>query len=183
LLMLVMNSPSGAMSIADDEDANDALGTAGIQILRGTDPSAHVGIFSLTPGDVDFLGLGPLDAGDIITAVTTPLEGGLFEVPDTMLGVFRADGDRLIFNNDAGEVGLGSLIHFLVPSAGDYFLAVTGRGDDDFDGFHDQFEQPHGEDGRYLFTVGLVPIPEPSTLPLLIAGIAGLAALPRIRRR
>ncbi len=164
LYLLLIGAPAGAMSIVDDEDANDELGTAGVQISRGADPSAHVGRFNLTRNDVDFLGLGPLIAGDVITAVTTPLEDGFFRVPDTILGVFNAAGVRLAFNDDAGP-GFGSAIRFLVPSAGDYFLAVSGFGDSGFQGLHD-------EEGRYAFTVSLVPIPIPNTPPDCSAAIA-----------
>ena len=93
LLMLLISAPAGALLIVDDENANDEIGTAGIQISRGgADPGVYVGTFSLTRNDVDFIGLGPLVAGDVITAVTTPLEDGFFEVPDTILGVFNDEG-------------------------------------------------------------------------------------------
>ncbi len=162
--MLLISAPAGAMSIVDDENANDQIGTAGIQIPREADPSADVGIFSLTRNDVDFVGLGPLVAGDVITAVTTPLEDGFFQVPDTILGVFNAAGIRLALNDDAGD-GFGSAIRFLVPADGDYFLGVSGFGDFSFEGFHD-------EEGRYAFTVSLVPIPIPNTPPDCSAAIA-----------
>jgi hypothetical protein len=165
LLMLLIGAPAGAMSIVDDENANDEIGTAGIQIPREADPSAYAGSFSLTRNDADFVGLGPLVAGDVITAVTTPLEDGFFGVPDTILGVFNAAGVRLAFNDDAGDLGFGSAIRFLVPSAGDYFLAVSGFGDNLFEGLHN-------EDGRYVFTVSLAPIPIPNMPPDCSAAIA-----------
>ncbi len=148
--MLLISAPAAAIPIVDDENANDAIGTAGIQISRGAEPSAYVGNFSLTRNDADFLGLGALVAGDLITAVTTPLEDDVFEDPDTILGVFNAAGVRLAFNDDAGDLGFGSAIRFRVPSDGDYFLAVSGFGDTLFQGLHD-------EEGSYVFTVSLAP--------------------------
>ncbi len=62
-------------------DAKRIFTDLAAEIFAGSVPSAHVGIFSLTPNDVDFLGLGPVVAGDVITAVTTPLEDGIFQVP------------------------------------------------------------------------------------------------------
>ena len=164
LLMLLIGAPAEAMPIVDDENANDSIGTAGIQISRGAEPSAYVGSFSLTRNDADFVGLGALVAGDVITAVTTPLEDDVFETPDTILGVFNAAGVRLAFNDDAGA-GFGSAIRFRVPSAGDYFLAVSGLGDALFQGLHD-------EDGSYVFTVSLDLIPIPNTPPDCSAAIA-----------
>jgi hypothetical protein len=148
--LLTISVPAGAASIVDDENANDGIGTAGIQIARETDPSAYVGDFSLTSGDVDFLGLGALLVGDVITVATTPLEDGAFGVPDTILGVFDAAGARLAFNDDDDAGGFASTIRFLVPSAGNYFVAASGFGDNLFEGLHDK-------EGAYIFTVSLDP--------------------------
>jgi len=142
--------PTGVVSIVDDESANDQIGTAGSQISRGTDPNAYAGIFSLVAGDVDFLGLGALLAGDAITVVTTPLEDGAFGVPDTILGVFDSAGVRLAFNDDDDAGGFASTIRFRVPSAGDYFVGVSGFGDNLFEGLHDK-------QGAYVFLVSLDP--------------------------
>ncbi len=155
LLMLLIGAPAGAMPIVDDENANDEIETAGSLPPRPrrpckADPSAYAGSFSLIRNDLDFLGLGPLAAGDVITAVTTPLEDAFFEAPDTILGVFNAAGVRLDFNDDAGNLGFGSAIRFRVPSDGDCFLAVSGFGDTLFQGLHD-------EEGSYVFTVSLAP--------------------------
>ena len=160
--VFTISVPAGTNSILDDENANDQIGTAGIQISGGPDPSAYVGSFDLGGSDVDFVGLGSLVAGDVITAVTTPLEDGFFNVPDTLLGVFDAAGVQLTFSDDAGS-GFGSAIRFLVPSAGSYFLGVTGFGDSLFQGLHN-------EQGQYVFTVSVspstsTPNPTPTATP------------------
>jgi hypothetical protein len=154
--LLAISVPAGAASIVDDEDANDGIGTAGIQIARGTDLSAYVGDFSLTSSDVDFLGLGALLVGDVITVVTTPIEDGAFGVPDTILGVFDTAGVRLAFNDDDDAGGFASTIRFLVPSAGEYFVAISGFGDNLFEGLHDK-------EGAYILTVVLDPDPSAPT--------------------
>jgi len=157
-LMLLTSTSAGAESIVDDESANDSVGTAGIQIPHEADPNAHVGILSLFPGDADFVGLGSLSAGDVITAATTPLEGADFFSPDTVLGVFDAAGTNLAFNDDAGGIGFGSALAFEVSSAGDYFVAVSGFGDPTFEGFH-------SESGSYVLTISVAPVPAPNTAP------------------
>jgi hypothetical protein len=159
LLMLLTGATAGAGTIVDDESANDLIETAGIQIPREADSSAYVGIFTLSPAqDVDFVGLGPLAAGDVITAATTPLEDSRFRDPDTVLGVFNAAGDRLAINDDAGGLVFGSALAFEVFSAGDYFVAVSGTGDPTFQGFH-------SESGSYALTISLVPVSAPNTPP------------------
>lgn len=157
-LMLWIGAPAGAGTIADDESANDLIETAGIQISRAAEPDADAGDFALLPGDVDFVGIGPLAVGDVITAVTTPLEGSGFSSPDTILAVFDAAGSLVAYNDDAGGVSPGSALAFEVVSDGDYFVAVSGYGDPTFEGIH-------GKSGRYALTISLVPVSAPNAAP------------------
>jgi len=165
LLMLLTSASAHATPLAEDESANDAIATAGIQIPGGANPSAHVGVFSLAAGEADFVGLGPLGAGDVITAATTPLEGSGFSSPDTILAIFDAAGTRLAFDDDAPGIGVGSALAFDVPVAGDYFVAVSGFGDPTFEGFH-------SKTGSYALTISLVPVPVSNTPPDCSAAVA-----------
>ncbi len=158
LLMMLTSAPAGAGAIVDDESANDSIETAGIQIPREAGPSAYAGDFMLVPGDVDFVGLGSLAAGDVITAATTPLEGSGFFTPDTILGVFDAAGFRVAYNDDAGGLSPGSALAFEVVSDGDYFVAVSGYGDPTFEGIH-------SKSGRYALTISLIPVSAPNAPP------------------
>ena len=93
LLMLLTGATAGAGTIVDDESANDLIETAGIQIPHEADSSAYVGDFSLIPAqDTDFVGLGSLVAGDVITAATTPLEGSGFSDSRHASRCFRRRG-------------------------------------------------------------------------------------------
>jgi hypothetical protein len=176
LMILLAHAPAGASSLVDDEDANDSVDTAGIQTPREADPSAYVGEFNLGASDVDFVGLGPLVEGDVITAITTPLEDGSFNSPDTALGVFDAAGDLLLFNDDAGDSGFGSGLRFTVESDGPHFLGVTGWEDDDFMGFHD-------EEGDYALTFSVLPVLLPNSPPDCSTAIADPAQLRSPNRR
>jgi len=158
LLMLSIGAPAGAGTIADDESANDLIETAGIQIPRASEPDAHAGDFTLVAGDVDFVGIGPLVAGDVITAATTPLEGSGFSAPDTILAVFDDAGSLVAYNDDAGALSPGSALAFEVVSDGDYFVAVSGYGDPTFEGFH-------SKSGRYALTISLIPVSAPNAAP------------------
>jgi hypothetical protein len=165
LMILLAHTPAGASSLVDDEDANDSIDTAGIQIPRERDPSAYVGEFNLGPNDVDFVGLGPLVEGDVITAISTPLEDGFFNFPDTAFGVFDAAGDLLLFNDDAGNEGFGSGLRFRVEEDGAHFLGVTGWEDEGFMGFHE-------EEGDYALTISVLPVPLPNSPPDCSTAIA-----------
>jgi len=158
LLMMLTVAPAGAGTLVDDESANDLIETAGIQISREAEPNAHAGDFTLIAGDVDFVGIGPLAAGDVITAATTPLEGSGFSNPDTILGVFDTAGFLVAYNDDAGGLSPGSALAFEVLSDGNYFVAVSGYGDPTFEGIHNKF-------GRYALTISLVPVSAPNAPP------------------
>ena len=168
LFALLFAAPARAL-LTDDEPANNAIATAGTQLTRLNGPVADAGFFSLFEGDVDFVGIAALVVGDVITAVTTPLEDEFLEMPDTVLGLFDAQGQLLAFNDDAANDddgdGFGSLIRYRVLEDGDYYVGVSGALDLDFEG-------DHSEDGRYALSLSVAPIPEPSTIVLLGAGIA-----------
>ncbi|MDH3214211.1 MAG: PEP-CTERM sorting domain-containing protein [Myxococcales bacterium] len=171
-----------ARALIDDVDpANDTrLGTpTGLSFNEGL-LRHDAGVLELEPGDVDWISLGSLSVGDVVTAVTTPLEDAIFEDPDTILGVFDSSGALVAFSDDSFNEennfdGLGSLVRYLVTSADGYWVAVSGFGDDvNFDG-------SHSEDGEYLLQASVVAVPEPSTMMLLGLGVVALAT--RARRR
>jgi hypothetical protein len=147
-MLLVLAAPAGA--VLTDGPCNDALVVASgpcapgapIQMVKTGLVTTDAGELELVAGDIDFVGIGVLSAGDIVTVTTTPLDDPPdFEVPDTMLGVFDSTtdpgGDILCLgddeaNNDLlscpGEdcVGSGSLCRFTIPAPGNYWVGVAG---------------------------------------------------------
>ncbi len=114
LVLVLLAAPASAL-LSDDESANDDIATAAIQIVNTGQLTVDTGVLSLFPqsefgvfdGDLDYLGISGLRAGDRITVSTTPLDSpcldpenpdpeehcltaGDFEVPDTLLGIFDA---------------------------------------------------------------------------------------------
>ncbi len=115
--------------------------------------------------DVDFFKVH-LPAGELITASIfdyTPDDG--FD-NDSILGVFDPAGTLFDFDDDDGP-GFLSSIHFFTPEGeeGDWAFAVSGFGDDDFDG-------SHGEEFQYRLVLS---IPEPATFGLMLVGAALVA--------
>ncbi len=180
LMALFLASPAGAL-LLDEEDANDQAATTPttLSVVEG-DLRFDAGILALEPGDVDWIFLGSLAAGDVVTATTTPLDDTVFEEPDTLLGLFDGEGSLVAFSDDASNEeftfdGLGSLIRYLVSDAGEYWLVVSGFGDDV------AFDGSHTETGSYLLQVSVAPIPEPGTWLLVLGGTVGLALAGRRR--
>ena len=162
----------------------------------------HAGELTLVDGDIDYLGIGNLAVGDIVTVSTTPLDDVKFEKPDTLIGLFTSGGSRECENDDTinnalgspASAGFGSLCRFVIDSAGTWFVGVTGSGDPPFDGIHYQ-------NGVYELHVTInalvpptpaptatptatpTPTPEPGVMLQLVSGGVGLAWLQRRRNR
>jgi len=167
MLILVAARPAGAV-LTDEEPSNNTIGTAAIQIVPTAAVTTDGGQFTLAPAnDIDYLGIGSLAVGDIVTVSTTPLDDVLFKDPDTMIGLFtsgesrKCDGDDSV-NNELVNFpgGKGSLCRFTIDSAGTWYVGVTGWTDPPFNG-------NHFESGVYELHVtinALVP-PNPTPTP------------------
>lgn len=174
-------APAEAVTLTDDEPDNDSINTAAIDMVVTGGVGTHAGELELVPGDIDYLGISGLVAGDIVTITTTPLEDAAFETPDTIIGLFDDVGSEECesddaFNNelDPFPTGYGGLCRFVISSAGDYYVGVTGYTSNPFDG-------QHTVTGTYQLSVTVIP--EPAALLQLVAGATGLAALGWRRRR
>ncbi len=148
LMLLVLAAPAGA--VLTDGPCNDAIVVASgpcapgapIQMVKTGPVTTDGGELELVAGDIDFLGIGALSAGDIVTVSTTPLDDSAFEVPDTIVGLFDStttDPTSMILcrnddapNNDLNNCpggncpGRGSLCRFLILAPGNYYVGVTG---------------------------------------------------------
>ena len=187
-LLSVIASPAAALLI-DQEPTNNSVATAEIQV--SIPPTENVVVvdagiltFVVGGGDLDYLGIGGLLAGDVVNVSTTPLgDPPVFEIPDTIVGLFTDNGSSECvgddaFNNDLDQfpTGFGSLCRFAIPANGDYFIGVTGFSANPFDG-------AHFEEGKYSLTLNVTRIPEPGVLLQLVSGALGLAVLNARRRR
>jgi hypothetical protein len=140
-MLLVLAAPTGAI-ITDQEPANDTIAAAPFVLSKTGPVTTAGGELVLVAGDIDFLGIAALSAGDIITVSTTPLDDAAFEVPDTIVGLFddtTTDPTTMIlcrgddaYNNDMDSCpggdcpGWGSLCRFRVPAPGNYYVGVSG---------------------------------------------------------
>jgi hypothetical protein len=185
MLMLVAIASPARAQLTDQEPSNNSIATAAIQMTGDVTMSSGVGVFTFGGGggDTDYLGIGDLIAGDVVTASTTPLlDPPDFESPDTILGLFDSNETMLCvyddaFNNELDEfpMGYGSLCRLEIPVDGDYFVGVTGFSAAPFDG-------AHFEEGPYAVTVTIMPLPEPGVILQLASGLLGLALLDKRRR-
>jgi hypothetical protein len=209
VVMLVWVAPLPAAAVlTDDEPSNNDIGTAAVQIVPTAAVTTDGGELTLTAasspsafdGDTDYLGIGSLAVGDIVTVSTTPLDDVLFKDPDTMIGLFTSGGSMECEGDDSinNELvmfpgGKGSLCRFTIDSAGTWYVGVTGYSDDPFNGAH----YASGEYELHVTINALVvppsptppatptptPTPEPGVILQLVLGGIGLAWLNRRRNR
>jgi hypothetical protein len=168
LMLLVLAAPAGAV-ITDVEPANDSVATAPIMLSKNGVVTTDGGELELVAGDIDFLGIAALSAGDVVTVTTTPLDDADLEIPDTMVGLFDSsttDPTQMILcmgddtaNNDlitdpgGNEIGFGSLCRFGITAPGDYYVGVTGFRADDPPGCNPP------DCTSYPFDGGIGPVP------------------------
>ena len=175
LMVLTLAAPAGAI-ITDVEPANDSVATAPIQVIKTGPVTTDGGELELVAGDIDFVGIAALNAGDVVTVTTTPLDDADLEVPDTMVGLFdsnTADPTQAILclgddisNNDlivgpgGSSIGRGSLCRFGITAPGDYYVGVTGFRSASPPGCDPAAPTGHPDEcSSYPFDGGIGPIP------------------------
>ncbi len=168
LQIFLLGAVAASHAVFIDLEPNNSI-PAAQAIDRPLGAFADVGIMSLTEGDVDVLQIS-LWAGEVLTAITTPMENAVFTSSDTRMTLFDSLGTPLQTNDDSGP-GLGSAIQYSAFLSGTYYLAIAG--------FDDPFYQGHStQQGSYTVTLSVVP--EPASMFGLTLGLLAIGR--RLRR-
>lgn len=180
----------GAQAASEDITVdNGTVLTA--QDLGNLPEGGAINVFGLR-GDVEIFGTLISDNSDpdfyaftigenqVIT-LTVAAPTGPESLNDPVVGLFGTDGSLLATDDDGGP-GYDSKLVFTLSSAGQYFVAVSGFADFDFDGVGD-FDVENSPSTDWLYTLQISAAPAPIPLPaagwLLGSALTGLA----LRRR
>ena len=154
-----------------DSPGNSLVSSADPLGLSGVDAVSAVCELDAAGADLDYYSVS-MAAGDILTVATTPLVP-FGNAPDTVAGIFDSTGLSIITNDDAGtDLGSGlavrgSVLRFVAPAPGTYYVGVSGFPDFSFTG-------AHTEAGLYHLVVSLISSAPPACRPDLTTGaIAG----------
>ncbi|MBD1860774.1 MULTISPECIES: DVUA0089 family protein [Trichocoleus] len=134
---------------------NDTLATAvdtGLIASGNFIDSGVIGDNSYSGQDVDFFKFEVANAGDRITLDIDARNLGSFL--DSALRLFDANGNEIARNDDFD--GLDSFIRFIVPSAGTYYVGVSGYSNFSYDP-NIESSGTSGSTGSYTLSIGVGP--------------------------
>jgi subtilisin family serine protease len=140
-------------------EPNDSLATATAVTLvdRRATVTAFVGDGLNLAGDVDLFAVS-LAAGETLTI---DIDAAMLAEPselDAFLRLFDASGAPLAANDDAAG-SLDSLLSFVAPATGTYYVGVSAYGNSAYDPAVGGSGQPAGSSGAYAATFVVTPPP------------------------
>jgi hypothetical protein len=147
-------APSTLAPVPEDNGSIPLAGETGLTsgeavVTTGTIGDGPHGRAGDGTGDFDFYAVRDAIAGRRIIVDTDTPDSNL----DTMVMVWDAAGTLLAVNDDAD--GLDSFLTVTVPTAGDYFVTVTGYPAVPEDPFDSGSGSGAGSEGTYTATIGL----------------------------
>lgn len=139
------------------------LPVEGVIGVIGEDPAPGTGApVDVGDRDVDFIRVNSPTAGVLEVDIDSYSVAGLNDKVDTELRLFDATGKLLALNDDDGT-SLDPLIRFQIAANTNYFVAVTGHGNGNFDPFVLGSGAP-GDVGEFRFSARVRPLTDVQVL-------------------
>ena len=128
---------------------NTALPTTGLRASIGTDRDLDVG-----NKDVDFYRINSATTGILEIDIDSITEMSITDPVDSVVVLFDANGNLIGLNDDADTID--SRLRYQIKADTDYYVAVTGFSNQDFDPFV-LASGSGGDTGDYIFNSRLLP--------------------------
>ena len=111
--------------------------------------------------DVDFIKINSPQVGILEIDIDSYTASSIFDPVDTVVSIFDADGN--ILANDDDTDSFDPLVQFQIEADTDYYVAVTGYGNDNFDPFA-LGSGSGGDIGEYIFNSRVLPLSQTTIL-------------------
>ncbi len=152
-----------ATFINDDVDGSitqitddTALPTTNLRGFIGTDRDSDIG-----NKDVDFYRINSPTTGILEIDIDSETEASISNSVDSVVVLFDADGNRLGLNDDTDT--RDARLRYQIEADTDYYVAVTGFGNQDFDPFA-LGSGSGGDTGEYIFNSRLLSLDAASSI-------------------
>ena len=146
----------------DQAIANRPLPTVGQPGIIGVDGNLTTGELSQVGDlDVDFVKINSPVAGILEVDIDAFSDSSLTNPADTVASIFDVNGNLLASDDDT--TSLDPLLYYQIAANTDYYVAISGYGNDNFDPFLLGSGSP-GDTGEYIFNSQVLPLTQLTTL-------------------
>ena len=150
----INNDQNGSITQALDRSVVP-LPVAGQRGEIGSDTNLRTGqLIEVGDRDIDFVRINSPTAGILEIDIDSYSAPSITDKVDSVVLIFNAEGDLLAHNDDSNG-SRDSLLQYEIVANTDYFVAVTGYGNDNFDPFQLSSGTP-GDTGDYIFNSRLL---------------------------
>lgn len=164
----INNDQDGSITQALDRSVVP-LPVAGQRRDIGADTNLRTGqLIEVGDRDIDFVRINSPTAGILEIDIDSYSAPSITDKVDSVVLIFNAEGDLLAHNDDSNG-SRDSLLQYEIVANTDYFVAVTGYGNDNFDPFQLGSGTP-GDTGAYIFNSRLLSSNQSSVLSDNIVG-------------
>lgn len=146
----------------DQAIANRPLPTVGQPGIIGADGNPDTGeLLEVGDLDVDFVKINSPVAGILEIDIDAFSDSSLSNPADTVASIFDVNGNLLASDDDT--TSLDPLLYYQIAANTDYYVAISGYGNDSFDPFLLGSGSP-GDTGEYIFNSQVLPLAQLTTL-------------------
>ncbi|BCL35886.1 S8 family serine peptidase [Nostoc sp. MS1] len=156
------NDQNGSISQALDSSVRPLPSIKAPGVIGGDSNFTTGEFIEVGDRDVDFIKINSPTAGILEIDIDSYDDSTITDKVDTVAFIFNKDG-QLLASNDDTDSSLDPLIRYQIAANTDYFVAVAGYGNDNFDPFQ-LGSGSSGDTGEYKYSSRLLPLSQTNLL-------------------